>query len=127
MSVAIIRGLRIIYEVVGTHGPWLALTTGGRRGHEEFLPLACRIAAQGYRVILHDRRNTGASDILIEGDDSEEEIWADDLHSLLESLGALPAFIGGSSSGARLSILFYLRHRAAVRALLLFRITGGAF
>jgi len=57
----------------------------------------------------------------------EEEIWMDDLHALLGHLGALPAYIGGFSSGARTSILFYLRHRDAVKKLLLFRITGGAF
>jgi pimeloyl-ACP methyl ester carboxylesterase len=60
-------------------------------------------------VLLHDRRNTGASDILIEGEESEEEIWTDDL-VLLGHLDALPAFVGGTSSGARMSMLTYLRH-----------------
>ena len=41
--------------------------------------------------------------------------------------GALPAFFGGGSSGARTSILFYLRHPQAVRGLLLLRVTGGEF
>jgi len=122
-----IRGLDIHYQVIGEAGPWVALTTGGRRGHQEFVPLARRIAAAGHRVLLHDRRNTGASDILIDGEEVEEAIWADDLHELLRQLGGLPAFIGGSSSGARTSILFALHHRAATRGLLLFRVTGGAF
>jgi pimeloyl-ACP methyl ester carboxylesterase len=127
MPVAKVRGVNIRYEIVGDRGPFVTLTTGGRRGHEEFLPLARKIAAGGFRVLLHDRRNTGASDILIEGEDGEEVIWADDLYDLLSQLDALPAFIGGSSSGARMSILFYLRHPQAVRALLLLRVTGGAF
>lgn len=127
MPVAKVRGVNIRYEIVGDQGPFVTLTTGGRRGHEEFLPLARKIAAGGFRVLLHDRRNTGASDIVIDGDDGEEVIWADDLHALLAQLGALPAFIGGSSSGARMSILFYLRHPQAVRALLLLRVTGGGF
>jgi hypothetical protein len=38
-----------------------ALITGGRRGFQEFVPLAQKIAASGIRVLLHDRRNTGAS------------------------------------------------------------------
>jgi pimeloyl-ACP methyl ester carboxylesterase len=113
--------------VLGERGPWVALVTGGRRGHEEFVPLACKIADVGHRVLLHDRRNTGASDVLIEGDEVEEAIWADDLSELLSRLGALPAFVGGSSSGARTSILLALRHPQAVRGLLLFRVTGGAF
>jgi pimeloyl-ACP methyl ester carboxylesterase len=78
-------------------------------------------------VLLHDRRNTGASDILLDRDEVEEITWADDLHELLQKLGALPAFIGGSSAGARTSILFTLRHPDAVRALLLLRVTGGAY
>jgi pimeloyl-ACP methyl ester carboxylesterase len=46
---------------------------------------------------------------------------------LLRQLGALPAFIGGSSSGCRTSLLFTLRHPEAVRGLLLWRVTGGRF
>jgi pimeloyl-ACP methyl ester carboxylesterase len=127
MPVAKVHGLNIHYQVVGENGPWVTLTTGGRRGHQEFVALARKIAEGGYRVLLHDRRNTGASDILIDGEETEEAIWADDLHELLSQLGALPAFIGGSSSGARTSILFALRHPRAARGLLLLRVTGGAF
>ena len=122
-----IRGAKIHYRVVGAEGPWVALVTGGRRGFAEFIPFAEKLAAQGFRVLLHDRRNTGASDVIIDGDDGEEEIWADDLAELMARLAALPAFIGGTSSGARLSMLFYQRHTAAVRGLLLMRITGGDF
>ena len=127
MPITQIRGVGIHYQVLGENGPWVALTTGGRRGHQEFVPLARKIAAAGHRVLLHDRRNTGASDVLIEGDEVEEAIWADDLRGLLSHLDALPAFVGGSSSGARTSILLALRHPQAVRGLLLFRVTGGPF
>jgi pimeloyl-ACP methyl ester carboxylesterase len=127
MPVEKIRGVNINYQVIGDRGPWVALITGGRRAYNEFIPLARKLAAGGYRVLLHDRRNTGASDILLDRDEVEEITWADDLHELLRKLGALPAFIGGSSAGARTSILFTLRHPDAVRALLLLRVTGGAF
>ena len=122
-----IRDVNIHYRVLGTGGPWLALITGGRRGFNEFVPLAEKIAAHGVRVLLHDRRNTGASDILIDGKDGEEEIWTDDLYELLGRLEARPAVVGGASSGARTSILTYLRHPDAVRALFLMRLTGGEF
>jgi pimeloyl-ACP methyl ester carboxylesterase len=127
MPVAKVRGLNIAYRIIGNGGPWLALTPGGRRAHDEFIPLAEKLAAAGFRVFLHDRRNTGASDILIEGDEPEESLWIDDLHELLAQQNALPAFIGGSSAGARMSIRFCLRHPKAVNGLLLFRVTGGAF
>ena len=127
MPIAQVNGLNINYEVVGDAGPWVTLITGGRRGYAEFVPLAHKIAAEGFRVLMHDRRNTGASDISFDGQDVEEATWADDLHELLSQLDALPAFIGGASSGARTAILFGLRHPEAARGLLLFRVTGGAF
>jgi pimeloyl-ACP methyl ester carboxylesterase len=127
MPVADIRGININYQVIGDAGPWIMLTTGGRRGHEELVPLARKLAERGHRVVLHDRRNTGASDVVIEGDEGEEVIWTDDMHALMKELGALPAFFGGGSSGARTSILFALRYPQAVRGLLLLRVTGGAF
>ena len=114
-----IRDVNLHYRVFGSQGPWLALITGGRRGFNEFVSLAEKIAAHGVRVVLHDRRNTGASDILIEGKEGEEEIWTDDLYELLGRLEARPAVVGGGSSGARTSILTYLRHPDAVRALFL--------
>lgn len=127
MPTANIRGLNINYEIVGDEGPAVALITGGRRAYREFLPLARKIAAEGFRVFLHDRRNTGASDMLIAADEVEEAVWADDLNELLAQQDALPAFIGGSSSGARTAIMYCLRHPESVRGLLLLRVTGGAF
>ena len=67
MPVAKVRGVNIFHQVIGDRGPWVALITGGRRGHDEFVPLATKLANAGYRVVLHDRRNTGRSDVLIEG------------------------------------------------------------
>jgi pimeloyl-ACP methyl ester carboxylesterase len=127
MATATVRGVTINYEVFGEAGPWVALITGGRRGYGEFKSLAGKLSAEGFRVLLHDRRNTGASSIAMSADEVEEAVWADDLHELLGQLDALPAFVGGSSSGARTSILFGIRHPEAVAGLLLLRVTGGPF
>jgi pimeloyl-ACP methyl ester carboxylesterase len=127
MQTATIRGATIRYDVLGKSGPWFALSPGGRRGGEEVRGLAKRIADGGFRVVIYDRRNCGAADVVLEGEESEYEIWADDLYALLKQLNALPAYIGGASSGCRLSTLFALRHPDGVKGLLLTRITGGAF
>jgi pimeloyl-ACP methyl ester carboxylesterase len=127
MATAKVRGLNIHFEIIGDKGPAVALFTGGRRGYDEFIPLGKKIASYGYRVFLHDRRNTGASEMLLDDKEVEEAVWADDLAELLRQHNALPAFVGGSSSGARTAMMTYLRHRDAVKALLLFRVTGGAF
>jgi pimeloyl-ACP methyl ester carboxylesterase len=125
MPLANVRGATIHYEVIGTQGPWVALSPGGRRAIEGVESLAKRIAGAGHRVLVHDRRNCGSSDVFIDGDDSENELWADDLHELLRQQNALPAWVGGSSSGCRLALLTALRHPKAVRGLLLWRVTGG--
>jgi pimeloyl-ACP methyl ester carboxylesterase len=125
MPFANVRGVNIHYKVIGGNGPWVALSPGGRRALDGVESLAGRLAAAGHRVLIHDRRNCGLSDIVIEGNDSEYEIWADDLYELLSQLRALPAFVGGSSSGCRLSLLFALRHPNGVRGLMPWRVTGG--
>jgi pimeloyl-ACP methyl ester carboxylesterase len=127
MPLANIHGVNINYKVLGTQGPWVALSPGGRRDMSAVEPLAKCVADAGYRVVILDRRNCGASDVVIAGENSEYEIWADDFHELLSQLGALPAFVGGSSSGCRTALLFALHHPAAVRGLLLWRVTGGRF
>jgi len=127
MPFAKVRGANINYEIYGKDGPWVALSPGGRRSLDGVEGLAKRVAAGGFRVLIHDRRNCGLSDLVLEGKESEYDIWADDLHELLKQHNALPAYVGGSSSGCRTALLFALRHPQAVRGLLLWRVTGGAF
>ncbi|MGH7092173.1 MAG: alpha/beta fold hydrolase [Stellaceae bacterium] len=126
MQVAKIRGIELHYEVLGDRGPFVALQPGGRRGAVSVRALGEKIAEAGYRVVVYDRRNTGASTVAIEGD-SENDVWAEDLHELLKSIDALPAYIGGSSSGCRLAMILTLRRAEDVRGLLLWRVTGGAY
>lgn len=125
MPFATVRGAVIHYEIYGNEGPWVALSPGGRRAIEGVQSLAKRIAGAGHRVLVHDRRNCGESDVVIEGPLSENENWADDLNELLKQQNAQPAWVGGSSSGCRLALLLAMRHPQAVRGLLLWRVTGG--
>jgi pimeloyl-ACP methyl ester carboxylesterase len=127
MPRASINGVSVNYEILGERGPPMALSPGGRNAMGNVKPFAERMASFGYRVLIHDRRNCGASDIAFDKSRSEYEVWADDLYALSGELDMLPAIVGGSSSGARLALLFALRHPQAVRALLLWRVTGGAF
>ena len=125
MLEALVRGVHINYEIIGDNGPFVALTPGSRRSYAELINLSKAIAANGYRVLLHDRRNCGASDVAFDGSGSEHDVWADDLHALGNQLGALPMYVGGSSAGARLAILYAMRHPDGLRGLLLWRVTGG--
>lgn len=125
MTEAVVRNIHLNYEVIGQSGPMIALTPGSRRGYGELVNLAREIATAGYRVLLHDRRNCGASEVAFDGTASEHEVWADDLYELGRQLGADRMVVGGSSAGARLAILFAIRHPNALNGLLLWRLTGG--
>jgi len=118
--------VKLVYEVMGDSGPWVAITPGGRRGLAWDRPLGLLVAEAGFRVLMYDRRNTGASEIGFPGQ-SESHEQAEDLLALLKALGTGPAYIAGCSSGSRLSLLLALHHPEAVRALILWRVTGGAF
>ncbi len=125
MAEAVVRNIRINYEVIGNSGPWIALTPGGRRSYGELVNLSKEIASSGYRVLLHDRRNCGSSEVAFDGSASEHEVWADDLYELGRQLRADHLVVGGSSAGARLAVLFAIRHPDALSGLLLWRLTGG--
>jgi pimeloyl-ACP methyl ester carboxylesterase len=125
MAEARVRDVTLNYEIIGDNGPWITLTPGSRRSYDEFVPLARLLAKQGYRVLLHDRRNCGRSEVGIEARGSEHEIWADDLNELCKTVGASEVYAGGASAGARLALLFALRHPSTVRGLVLWRVTGG--
>jgi pimeloyl-ACP methyl ester carboxylesterase len=104
----------------------VAISPGGRRGLASDRALGVLIAEAGFRVLVYDRRNTGASEVAISGD-SESAEQAEDLLALLRALDTGPTYIAGCSSGSRLSLLLALSHPEAVRALLLWRVTGGAY
>jgi 2-hydroxy-6-oxonona-2,4-dienedioate hydrolase len=67
MSFLEVDGIRIRYELLGS-GPLLVLTPGGRFSYEfpGVRPLAERLAGR-YTVVLWDRPNCGASDIVLSG------------------------------------------------------------
>jgi pimeloyl-ACP methyl ester carboxylesterase len=121
----IVRGVGINYDIVGDHGPWLLLIQGGRQDMELFRPLAENFAAAGYRVMMHDRRNSGGSDLALGSDPSEEELFADDAHALCAQLGALPVIACGGAGGSRHCILLTLRHAGSTRCLLLWWPSGS--
>jgi len=121
-----IRGFNVVYEMLGESGPVVAISPGGRRGLSSDRALGVLLAEAGFRALVYDRRNTGASDIAISGDNESLE-QARDLLALLQALNVGPAYIAGCSSGSRLSLLLSLHYPEMVKALLLWRVTGGPY
>ncbi len=122
-----IDGTNMAYEVVGEGAPWV-LTPGGRFSKDApgVRQLAEALAANGQRVLIWDRPNTGASDICFSGA-SESELQADRLAGLLRTLGMAPAVIAGGSGGARISILTAARHPDVASKLAVWWISGGIY
>ena len=75
-----VNGGNVVYEILGDSGDLIALTPGGRFSKEidGLRPLAEALAAGGYRVLLWDRPNCGASDVQFYGQ-SESHMRAETL------------------------------------------------
>ncbi|MSQ42073.1 MAG: alpha/beta hydrolase [Dehalococcoidia bacterium] len=144
MPTTTINGFTLQYDVIGGGEPIL-LTPGGRGGMAQMRPLAEQLASAGYRAIIWDRRNCGASDVVIDGGVSEQEHNADEAFELLTRLDATPAYACAGTSGMRAmalrgrgverhgvaidvdpgaSLLLAIRHPQAVKGVLLTAVTG---
>ncbi len=126
MPLARLADADIHYEVIGHEGPWVAFVSRGLESSDDFRRLGSLVAAQGCRVLIHDRRNCGRSSFDLELMEPEEEVWADDLARLLGHLDAAPAIILGWSRGARIALRFALRHPHAASGLVLWGLSGGS-
>jgi pimeloyl-ACP methyl ester carboxylesterase len=127
MPTADIDGTRIAYEIIGD-GPGWVLTPGGRFSKDTpgIRELAETLAAQGQRVLIWDRPNTGESDVCFTGA-SESEMQADKLAGLLRALDLAPAIIVGGSGGSRVSLLTAARHPDVAARLAILWISGGVY
>jgi 2-hydroxy-6-oxonona-2,4-dienedioate hydrolase len=123
-----INGGNVVYEILGESGDLIVLTPGGRFGKNVpgLRPLAEALVAGGYRVLLWDRPNCGASDVQFYGQ-SESHMRAETLHGLLTKLGLGPCIIAGGSGGARDSMLTAMLYPELVTKLVVWNIVGGVY
>ena len=113
-----LNGVTLAYETYGT-GPSIALTAYGWMEPGSKMRLLAEELASDYNVLIWDRRNSGGSGVAVTGEKPEWEVFADDLHSLLDHLGMLPAIIGGCSGGGIVSEVFAYKYPVSTRALLI--------
>ena len=123
MPYANVNGTNLYYEEYGT-GPAVMLTPGGRNDTNGLRPIAALLSPH-CRVILHDRRNCGKSDIVIGGDLSEQHAWGEEMAGLLKQIGAAPAYLAGGSAGSRTSITVAVRHPEVVKGIYVWEVSGG--
>ncbi len=123
-----VNGGKVVYEIVGGANDLIVLTPGGRFGKEipGLRPLAEALVDGGYRVLLWDRPNCGASEVQFYGR-TESHMRAETLHSLLTALGEGPCIIAGGSGGARDSMLTAMLYPELVTKLVVWNIVGGVY
>jgi 2-hydroxy-6-oxonona-2,4-dienedioate hydrolase len=123
-----INGGNVVYEILGDTGDFIVLTPGGRYGKDipGLRPLAQALVNGGYRVLLWDRPNCGASDVQFYGQ-SESHMRAQTLHGLLTALDIGPCIIAGGSGGARDSMLTTMLYPELVTKLVVWNIVGGVY
>ncbi|PEG40787.1 alpha/beta hydrolase [Mycolicibacterium duvalii] len=123
-----INGGDVVYEILGNKGDLIVLTPGGRFSKDipGLRPLAEALVEGGYRVLLWDRPNCGASDVQFYGE-SESHMRAETLYGLLTALRTGPCIIAGGSGGARDSMLFTMLHPEMVTKLVVWNIVGGVY
>jgi 2-hydroxy-6-oxonona-2,4-dienedioate hydrolase len=128
MASARVNGGNVVYEVLGKTGDLIALTPGGRFGKDVpgLRPLAQALVDGGYRVLLWDRPNCGASDVQFYGQ-SESHMRAETLHALLTTLGEGPCILAGGSGGARDSMLTAMLYPDLATKLVVWNIVGGVY
>ncbi len=125
MPDSVVNGCKIRYQEQGS-GPPVVLTPGGRWGGYVQEAVA-GLLAERHRVITWDRRNCdGAADIVIDGELTEAEIWAEDLAALIRHLGIGPCFVG-EYAGCRTTPWLALRHPGLVKGMLLAWPSGGPY
>jgi len=126
MAQLTINGCSIHYDEFGRGSIPVVLTPGGRWG-AYVMHLIAKELAKDFRVIVWDRRNTDArSSIVIAGDQSEADVWADDLAALIRALELGPCYLG-EYAGCRTTPLLCLKQPRLVRGLMLGWISGGDY
>ena len=110
-----VSGASLYYEVRGK-GPVLLLISAGSADAASFNGIATQLA-EYYTVVSYDRRGYSRSPL----DDPEEEqrieTHSDDAHRLLAILSTEPAYVFGSSGGARIGLDLAIQHPEQVRML----------
>jgi pimeloyl-ACP methyl ester carboxylesterase len=123
-----ISGIGIEYQLLGPEGaPAIAITPGGRFAMDSpgVPELARKLAAAGRRVLLWDRPNCGASDVIFEGD-TESNMQGRTLVELIRALKIGPIALAAGSGGSRVSLVAASQGPDIVSHLIIWWISGGA-
>lgn len=115
-------GVRIAYQILGRHGPWLVLVHGLGYGRSGWGPFA-RLIAEERRVVLVDNRGIGESGA--PPGPYSVPLMADDIVAVLDDLGLERADVAGASLGGMVALQLAAAHPERVQRLVLIAATPG--
>lgn len=110
-----VPGAKIYYEAQGS-GPTLLIIPGGPQDAGVFAELSGALADR-YTVVAYDPRGNSRSTFTGEPEGLQVDVQADDAALLIESLGAGPAYVFGTSGGAQIGLNLATRYPERVRML----------
>ena len=103
-----VPGASLYYEVRG-RGPVLLLIGAGAANAASFNGIATHLADR-YTVVSYDRRGYARSPLDHPEGEQRIETHSDDAHRLLAILSTEPAYVFGSSGGAKIGLDLAIRH-----------------
>ena len=123
-----VGGAEIAYQIVGQGPPDLVYVAGFshidlRWEHPVLAPFLERLASFS-RLILFDRRGTGASDAVPDNAMPTWEEWADDVRAVLDAAGSERTVVFAETDGGPIGLLFTAMHPERVSGLILANTTA---
>ena len=114
MPLATANGVRLYYELTGSHGDPLVLIHGAWGDHSVWDAVVSGLS-ENFRVLTYDRRGHSRSEkAAIQG---KTDVDAADVSALLGILGLAPAHVVGNSAGAIISLKLAIREPSVLRSL----------
>lgn len=111
-----VPGARLYYEVRGS-GPVLLFMPGGPADASVFAPIS-KYLVDAFTVVTYDPRGLSRSPLTAALDDKKiVDVFADDVHRLLNATTKGPAYVVGSSGGAAIALDLVARHPEQVAVL----------
>jgi len=127
MDIATIDGIEIAYRIAGSDSaPGVLLIHGYTGNHRNWAYTVKPLLAAGFRTLSADNPGHGQSAAPASFEAYELGHVADVLYELAAGLDFEPAIVVGHSMGGAIAEEYALRHRKAVRALVLVGSAGGA-
>jgi 3-oxoadipate enol-lactonase len=116
-------GARIHYRTAGDHGPFVVLIQGLTLSGRFWFDLPERVATDGYRTVWLDNRGTGQSDEATRT--LSMRVFADDVITLMDHVGARTATVVGISMGGMIAQHLGLLYPERVEGLVLMATSCG--